>query len=160
MTSPHRRLAAPFTTPRAVTAAVAAAVAATMMAVPAAAAAPGVPPSLIAADPSIAEPASDPFYTPPATVPDAPGSLIRDQRASHPLDVAARADKILYTSTTQDGVPVATSATVIEPAGRWQGNGPTPTIVFAPGTRGSGDDCAPRGRTACSARLPTTPASR
>ncbi|MDN5723737.1 MAG: lipase family protein, partial [Corynebacterium sp.] len=94
-------------------------------------------------DPSIAEPASDPFYTPPATIPDAPGSLIRDQRASHPLDVAARADKILYTSTTQDGVPVATSATVIEPAGRWQGNGPTPTIVFAPGTRGSGDDCAP-----------------
>ncbi len=72
MTSPRRRLAAPFTTPRAVTAAVAAAVAATMMAVPAAAAAPGVPPSLIAADPSIAEPASDPFYTPPATIPDAP----------------------------------------------------------------------------------------
>ena len=59
MTSPRRRLAAPFTTPRAVT-------------VPAAAAAPGVPPSLIVADPSIAEPASDPFYTPPATIPDAP----------------------------------------------------------------------------------------
>ena len=71
MTSPRRRLAARFTTPRAVTAAVAAAVAATMMAVPAAAA-PGVPPSLIATDPSIAEPASAPFYTPPATIPDAP----------------------------------------------------------------------------------------
>lgn len=70
-----------------------------------AAAAPGVPPSLVATDPTIAQPASDPLYTPPAEIPGTPGTLIRSQQASHPLDVAARADKILFTSTTQDGVP-------------------------------------------------------
>lgn len=108
-----------------------------------ASAAPGIPPNMADADPTIAQPATDPFYTPPAEIPDTPGSLIRSQKTSHPLDVVSRADKILYTSTTQDGVPVATSGAVIEPAGHWTGAGPTPTIVFTPGTRGSGDDCAP-----------------
>lgn len=114
-----------------------------------AAAAPGVPPSMVDADPSIAEPASDPFYTPPAEIPDASGTLIRSQFAPQLLsafeaeDAPGRADKILYTSTTQDGVTVATSGVVIEPAGKWTGAGETPTIVFAPGTRGSGDACAP-----------------
>lgn len=110
---------------------------------------PGVPPALVAADPTLAEPADDPFYTPPATVPDAPGTLIRSQFAPHLLDALdiagapGRADKLLYTSTAQDGSTVAASGFVIEPAGQWAGNGPTPTIVFAPGTRGTGDECAP-----------------
>lgn len=114
-----------------------------------ASAAPGVPPSLTDADPSLTVPASDPFYTPPADIPDAAGSLIRSQFAPQLLDAfdlgdaPGRADKILYTSTTQDGVPVATSGVVLDPVGQWTGPGPTPTIVFAPGTRGSGDDCAP-----------------
>ncbi|MGP5614618.1 lipase family protein [Corynebacterium variabile] len=111
--------------------------------------APGVPPSLAATDPTIGAPADDPFYTPPASIPAAPGSLIRDQFAPHLLagfdqeDAPARADKILYTSTAQDGSPVATSGFVMEPARPWTGEGPTPTIVFAPGTRGAGDYCAP-----------------
>ncbi|HAF72859.1 MAG TPA: lipase, partial [Corynebacterium variabile] len=111
--------------------------------------APGVPPSLAAADPTIGAPADDPFYTPPASIPAAPGSLIRDQFAPHLLagfdqdDAPARADKILYTTTAQDGSPVATSGFVMEPARPWTGEGPTPTIVFAPGTRGAGDYCAP-----------------
>lgn len=111
--------------------------------------APGVPPSLAEADPTIGDPASDPFYTPPASIPATPGSLIRYQFAPHLLagfdqeDAPARADKILYTSTAQDGSPVATSGFVMEPLNPWQGEGPTPTIVFAPGTRGAGDDCAP-----------------
>lgn len=111
--------------------------------------APGVPPSMASADPTIAQPATDPFYTPPTQIPAKEGSLIRSQFAPQLLDgfdageAPGRADKILYTSTTQDGVPVATSGVVLEPAGEWTGEGPTPTIVFAPGTRGAGDDCAP-----------------
>lgn len=35
------------------------------------------------------------------------------------------------------------SGFIIEPARPWPGSGPTPTIVFAPGTRGAGDQCAP-----------------
>ena len=101
-----------------------------------ASAAPGIPPNMADADPTIAQPATDPFYTPPAEIPDTPGSPIRSQKTSHPLDVVSRADKILYTSTTQDGVPVATSGAVIEPAGHWTGAGPTPTIVFTPGHPG------------------------
>ncbi|WP_417289291.1 lipase family protein [Corynebacterium variabile] len=111
--------------------------------------APGVPPSLATTDPTIGAPADDPFYTPPASIPATPGSLIRDQFAPHLLagvdqeTAPARADKILYTSTAQDGSPVATSGFVMEPARPWTGEGPTPTIVFAPGTRGAGDYCAP-----------------
>jgi hypothetical protein len=104
---------------------------------------------MVDADPSIAQPASDSFYTPPSEIPDTPGSLIRSQFAPQLLDAfdvgdaPGRADKILYTSTTQDGEKVATSGVVLEPTGQWTGKGPTPTIVFAPGTRGAGDDCAP-----------------
>ncbi|WP_312775577.1 lipase family protein [Corynebacterium variabile] len=111
--------------------------------------APGVPPGLAAADPTMAQPSDDPFYTPPASIPATPGSVIRDQFAPHLLagfdqdDAPARADKILYTTTAQDGSPVATSGFVMEPARPWAGEGPTPTIVFAPGTRGAGDYCAP-----------------
>lgn len=121
----------------------------TVVATGGASAAPGVPPSMVDADPSIAQSATDPFYTPPSEIPDTPGSMIRSQFAPQLLDAfdvgdtPGRADKILYTSTTQDNVPIASSGVVLQPTGKWNGKGPTPTIVFAPGTRGSGDDCAP-----------------
>lgn len=41
------------------------------------------------------------------------------------------------------GHPVAVTGTIIEPHARWQGPGAQPTVVFAPGTRGQGDVCAP-----------------
>jgi hypothetical protein len=129
------------------TLAASAAVVAGLCTVPTAAAAKGY--SLAEADPSITQPASDPFYTPPAELPQQPGTLIRDQFAPQLLDAfdtgdtPGRADKILYSTTTQDGDTVAASGTVIEPAGQWTGAGPTPTVVFSPGTRGSGDACAP-----------------
>lgn len=114
-------------------------------------AAPGAPPSLVDTDPSIAQPATDPFYTPPAEIPDTPGTLIRSQDTPHLAEGLGGAQKILYTSTTQDGSPVATSGTVIEPTAPWTGQGPTPTIVFSPGTRGAGDGCAPFYAAGCSA---------
>ncbi len=90
----------------------------------------------------------DPFYLPPADLPDAPGQLIRTEPATHLLNVAGpdfpgHAYRILYTSTTMLGETVATSGFVIEPARRWAGAGTTPTLVFAPGTRGADDSCAP-----------------
>lgn len=90
----------------------------------------------------------DPFYDDPVADLGAPGTLLRTQPAPHLLNVLGPnfpgyAQKILYTSTTVNGDPVATSGFVIEPANPWRGAGPTPTVVFAPGTRGSGDSCAP-----------------
>ncbi|WP_291314048.1 lipase family protein [Corynebacterium sp. UBA2622] len=90
----------------------------------------------------------DPFYDDPVAELGAPGSLLRTQPAPHLLnilgpDFPGYAEKILYTSTTVHGDPVATSGFVIEPANPWRGPGPVPTVVFAPGTRGAGDACAP-----------------
>lgn len=90
----------------------------------------------------------DPFYDDPVADLGAPGTLLRTQPAPHLLNVLGPdfpgyAKKILYTSTTVHGDPVATSGFVIEPANPWRGAGPTPTVIFAPGTRGSGDACAP-----------------
>lgn len=89
---------------------------------------------------------SDPFYNPPETLPDRPGEVIRSQNAPHLLDLvesSGSAEKMLYTSTTEHGELVATSGVVLPATGTWQGEGPTPTLVYTPGTRGSGDICAP-----------------
>lgn len=98
-------------------------------------------------DPFLFDPA-DPFYLPPEHLPTDPGTVLRTQDAPHLLNVGGEnlpghASKILYTSTRADGAPTAVSGVVIEPAHAWSGDGPTPTIVFAPGTRGGGDACAP-----------------
>ena len=82
------------------TLAASAAVVAGLCTVPTAAAAEDY--SLAEADPSITQPASDPFYTPPAELPQQPGTLIRDQFAPQLLDAfdtgdtPGRADKILH----------------------------------------------------------------
>lgn len=91
---------------------------------------------------------NDPFYLPPAEIPAQPGSVIRTQPLPHKLNILGPefpgyAQKMLYTSNTESGAPVATSGYVIEPAVKWRGRGPVPTVVFAPGTRGQGDACAP-----------------
>lgn len=100
------------------------------------------------------------FYARPADVqlPAGPGHLIRSEPAAHLLNLAdpvardlgmaqpelpGRAHRILYTSETAEGNPAVVSGVVIEPAVAWTGNGPTPTLVMAPGTRGQGRACAP-----------------
>ncbi|MDY5786215.1 MAG: lipase, partial [Corynebacterium sp.] len=90
----------------------------------------------------------DPFYDDPVDDLGSPGTVLRRQAAPHLLnilgpDFPGYAEKILYSSTTVHGERVATSGFVIQPANPWRGPGPTPTVVFAPGTRGSGDACAP-----------------
>ncbi|AHH14897.1 putative lipase [Nocardia nova SH22a] len=89
------------------------------------------------------------FYTPPAQFATAPGSVIKTEPM--PVFVAppgfgpwpANAQKIMYTSQTQDGDPVAVSGTYLDATSPWQGTGPRPTVVIAPGTSGQGDQCAP-----------------
>lgn len=90
----------------------------------------------------------DPFYVPPADIPQEAGSLIRQAEAQDLLgeatgDWPATAQRILFTSTTSNGDKVATSGLVMEPKSAWIGEGERPTVVIAPGTRGAADACAP-----------------
>ncbi|MEV0078961.1 lipase family protein [Nocardia neocaledoniensis] len=88
------------------------------------------------------------FYTPPAEIPQAPGSIVR----TAPMTLLAtpptakgwptQGQHVLYTSRLQDGSPVAVSGTYIEPQNPWQGPGARPTVVIGPGTSGQGDRCA------------------
>lgn len=92
-------------------------------------------------------PVDNAFYQPPPDIPTEPGTLIRTKAAPHIAnllgpDFPGFAQTMLYTSTDENGSPVAVSGYVIEPTAAWAGAGPTPTIVFAPGTRGQGDICA------------------
>lgn len=80
----------------------------------------------------------------PAVASAAPGTPV----SSHPIDhVAAisgvKAEKISYESALMDGRPTTVTGVIYEPSVAWNGPGERPTIVFAPGTRGAGDQCAP-----------------
>ena len=55
----------------------------------------------------------------------------------------ARITAISYASTLMDGTPTTVTGVVFEPKVPWNGPGERPTIVYAPGTRGAGDQCAP-----------------
>ncbi|KOV69492.1 triacylglycerol lipase [Streptomyces sp. AS58] len=89
------------------------------------------------------------FYTPPATLPDTNGALIR----SEPLPLAlslpgldgplpGRATRLMYRSTDSTGQPMAVTGAYLEPTAAWRGNGPRPLVALAPGTMGQGDQCA------------------
>lgn len=101
--------------------------------------------------PASADPSSD-FYPPPATLPSADGTLIRQQAT--PLGVSiqvpgmsgplpAKATKIMYKSTDSNGQPVAVTGTYFEPTVAWTGSGTRPLVSLASGTIGQGDQCAP-----------------
>ncbi|MFC9898132.1 lipase family protein [Nocardia sp. NPDC127579] len=97
-----------------------------------------------------AEAAADPvgaFYQPPVGFDSAPGSIIRTQPTSILATVPGEqwpvpGQLVLYTSQRQDGSPVAVSGAYVPGTRPWQGSGPRPTIVIAPGTTGQGDQCA------------------
>jgi pimeloyl-ACP methyl ester carboxylesterase len=90
------------------------------------------------------------FYTPPAQLPSQPGSIVKTE----PMPVFATlpggagqwpvtAQRVMYTSRTMYGDPVAVSGTYLEPTRPWTGGGARPTVVIAPGTVGQGTQCAP-----------------
>ncbi len=88
------------------------------------------------------------FYRPPVSFDPTPGAVIRTDTVPLVLNseggvkgVPARATRILYTSTRQDGTPTVVSGYLVNPTVPWTGGGPRPTVVIAPGTMGQGDQC-------------------
>ncbi|WP_041289160.1 lipase family protein [Kribbella flavida] len=94
-------------------------------------------------------PVVDNFYDAPDVVPTEPGRLLRAEPYDGDLPQGLTAQRILYTTTADDGVPGLASAVVAvpaEPTGR-----PTPLIAWAHGTVGVARACAPSlGRNAIS----------
>jgi pimeloyl-ACP methyl ester carboxylesterase len=91
-----------------------------------------------------AGPAGDAFYQPPSPLTGKHGGLIWARRQTGPnaLGGAARNDLLLYRSTSAGGATVAVSGSVAVPRGKAPKGG-WPVIVYAHGTTGSADACAP-----------------
>lgn len=89
-----------------------------------------------------------PFYVPPAQFATDEGAIVRTEPMSVLAAVPAStgwplpAQRVMYTSRTQDDAPVAVTGTFIDSTVPWRGTGPRPTVVIAPGTMGQGDQCA------------------
>lgn len=86
------------------------------------------------------------FYTSPAVLGGAHGDLIQYRPATVNLGAGAPATKafnVLYQSTDSVGQPHAVSGTVLVPTAAWSGAGPRPVILYAVGTQGLDQGCAP-----------------
>ena len=86
-------------------------------------------------------PVLDGFYDAPDAVPTEPGQLVRVEPYDGDLPDGLTAQRILYTTTADDGVPGLASGVVavpIEDTGR-----PVPLIAWAHGTVGVARECAP-----------------
>ncbi|MFE2958397.1 lipase family protein [Nocardia tengchongensis] len=104
--------------------------------------------SCAAVTPAAAEPVND-FYYPPLEFDATPGAVIKTEGMSVLPAVPAAdgswplpAQRVMYTSRTQNNTPVAVTGTFIDSTRPWQGQGPRPTVLIAPGTVGQGDQCA------------------
>ncbi|MFC4066586.1 lipase family protein [Actinoplanes subglobosus] len=89
------------------------------------------------------------FYTPPAALPAADGTLIRTEPLPLALSLPGisgtlpgRATRIMYKTTDSTGAPAAVTGAYLEPAASWKGKGARPLVVLAPGTMGQGDQCS------------------
>ncbi|MFE4463355.1 lipase family protein, partial [Nocardia tengchongensis] len=104
--------------------------------------------SCAAVTPAAAEPVNG-FYYPPQEFDATPGAVIKTEGMSVLPAVPAAdgswplpAQRVMYTSRTQNDTPVAVTGTFIDSTRPWQGQGPRPTVLIAPGTVGQGDQCA------------------
>ena len=106
--------------------------------------------ALIAAGPAGAAsgvdkgPQGDAFYQPPRKVPKAHGKMIWAQRAPELIDAAAdkaKSYRVLYTSRSPQGDPIAVSGSVAVPKGKAPKRG-WPVITWDHGTGGLADVCA------------------
>ncbi len=86
-------------------------------------------------------PAVDQFYATPDAVPEVPGVLLRTEPFARTIPDEARAWRILYTTTRDEGVQAVASALVVVPAAR--PDGPLPVVALAHGTTGVDRRCAP-----------------
>ena len=85
--------------------------------------------------------ALQPFYTPPATITGAPGTIIRQE----PLGITvpgATAIRMLYVTQRSDGTPAVSSGMVFIPRTPAPSGG-RPVVAWAHGTVGGGVQCAP-----------------
>ncbi|CCH80053.1 conserved membrane hypothetical protein [Nostocoides japonicum T1-X7] len=88
------------------------------------------------------KPTPDGFYAAPgSTAGQAPGTLLRTEPFTRDVPSDARAWRILYTTTRDEGITAVASAIVV--IGRRAPAGPRPVIAWAHGTTGYAEDCAP-----------------
>ncbi|AIY01556.1 hypothetical protein ART_1957 [Arthrobacter sp. PAMC 25486] len=81
------------------------------------------------------------FYDTPALVPAEPGVLLKSEPFTTLVPAGAKAWRIMYTTTLDEGQPTVATAVVLtslKPA-----NGPRPVITWAHGTTGFARACAP-----------------
>lgn len=86
------------------------------------------------------------FYDAPATLSGNHGDLISYRSAAVSLGAGApavNAWNVLYQSTDALGKANAVTGTVIVPSAAWMGSGSRPTILYAVGTHGLAQKCAP-----------------
>lgn len=92
-------------------------------------------------------PADASFYTLPSPLPAGNhGDLVSYRKATVNLGKGAPAAtgwNVLYQSTDSEGAPNVVSGTVIVPTTAWTGGGARPVILYAVGTHGLAQDCAP-----------------
>jgi acetyl esterase/lipase len=86
-------------------------------------------------------PSPDSFYAVPARVPEAPGTIIRSEPFTTGVPPGARAWRVLYSSTGENGQPIAVSGLIIAP--EEPPPGPRPVLAWAHGTLGVVPACAP-----------------
>lgn len=79
----------------------------------------------------------------PVGVPDEPGRLISAEEFTDAVPGGAKAWKMLYTTTREDGVPAVSSALVVVEDDTT--TEPRPVIAWAHGTTGISEGCAPSG---------------
>jgi pimeloyl-ACP methyl ester carboxylesterase len=98
-------------------------------------------PSTAHAQTPVAVATPDTFYDAPATVPAEPGVLLRAEPFTRDVPADARAWRILYTTTRDDGIPALASALVVAPAN--PDERALPVIAWTHGTTGVATTCAP-----------------
>ncbi len=92
-------------------------------------------------------PADDSFYTLPSPLPaDAAGTLLSYRNGVAKIGnvaLPAKATNILYKSTDSTDLDNVVSGTVLVPTAAWTGAGARPVILYAVGTHGLAQGCAP-----------------
>ncbi len=93
------------------------------------------------------DPSLTAFYTPPASVPSTPGTVIRTQAFSPKsvglLPFNGTGVRIMFSSTDALGNPIAVTGAILLPNARWWGSGSRPVVAYDTGTVGMADQCAP-----------------
>lgn len=90
-------------------------------------------------------PEPDAFYDPPAVALDEPGRLLRSEPYDDPgVPAGARAWRILYVTTRDEGEPAVASGLVIAPtSATGESAEPSDVVAWAHGTTGFARGCAP-----------------